>query len=134
MRLPGFTAAVALYGSRRHYYPAVTGTVAGSWGVVFPADNPSGGKGGVVGKFCPDGVCPANPAVCAPPGACPADGTMWDCGYAKALCACYGETDPSGCCDYWDGHCNRGPPVPPSGGNGGGGPVGGPPVGGPKKF
>jgi hypothetical protein len=134
MRLPGFTAAVALYGSRRHYNQAVTATVARSLGVVLPADNPSAGKGGVVFvNPCRDGVCPADPTKCAPPGACPTDGTMFDCGYAKARCDCYGETDPSGCCDYWDGHCNRAPPGTP-GGNGGGGTVGGPTDHGPKKF
>jgi hypothetical protein len=128
MRLPGFTAAVALDGSRRRYYQAVTGTVAGSQGVVLPANVPSAGKGGVVvgvvGNQCPVGVCPANPAVCAPMGACPSDG-VFDCDYAKARCDCYGETDPSGCCDYWDGHCIPSPPGF-AGGNGSGGEVGGP--------
>jgi hypothetical protein len=135
MRTPGFTAAVALDGSRQHYYQAVTGAVAGTQGVVLPANIPSKGGGGVV-VVNPPAVCPANPAVRAPRGACPADGSwqtgdiVRDCNYAHDRCACYGPTDPSGCCDYYDGHClNLGPPG--VGGNGGGGPVGGPPHHGP---
>ena len=36
---------LALGNSRRRYYQAVTGAVAGTQGVVLPADNPSGGRG-----------------------------------------------------------------------------------------
>lgn len=134
MRLLGFTAMLALGNSRRRYYQAVTRAATGSLSVVLPADNPSGGKGGIIwGVGPPWGYCPAQPGVAAPPGACPADGTVFDCGYAKARCDCYGETDPSGCCDYYDGHClNIGPPGYP--GDGGGGPVGGPPHHGPVLF
>ena len=129
MRLPAFTAAAALDGSRRHYYRAANGPVAGTQRVVLPADIPWKGGGVLVN---PPGRCPANPAVVAPPGACPAGG-VFDCDYAKARCDCYGPTDPSGCCDYYDGHClNLGQPGVP--GPGGGGPVGGPPHHGPVVF
>lgn len=130
MRLPGFTAAVVLDRSRRHYYQAVSGVVAGTQGVVLPADSPSSGKSGVGIPFQPRwGWCPANPGVPAPQGACPSDG-HFSCDYAKARCACYGETDPSGCCDYYDENCLVTPPGIP--GNGGGGMVGGPRPGGAK--
>src|SRR5260370_42155052 len=72
MRLPGFTAAVALYGSHRHYNQAATATVARSLGVVLPADDPSAGKGGVVFvNLCRYGGCPAVPTKCVKLGACP---------------------------------------------------------------
>lgn len=132
MHLPGFTAAVVFDGWRSRSNRAVTGAVAGTQGVVLPADNPSSGKGGIVSGYQPPwGWCPANPAVAAPPGACPAGG-VFDCeNYAKPRCACYGPTDPSGCCDYYDAHCLD-IPTPVTGGNGGGGPVGGPRPGGVK--
>jgi hypothetical protein len=140
MHLPAFTAVLALGNSRRRYYQAVTRAATGSLSVVLPADNPSGGKGGISwGAGPPWGYCPAMPTVAAQPGACPSDGVFdgndlaSKCNYAKFRCACYGETDPSGCCDYQDGNClNLGPPGYP--GDGGGGPVGGPPHHGPVLF
>jgi len=133
MRLPEFTAVLALGNSRQRYYQGASG-VAATQSAVLPADNPSGSKGGgIIGGGPPWGWCPAQPGVPAPPGACAADGTRWGCDYAKARCACYGETDPSGCCDYYDANClNVGPPG--YGGDGGGGPVGGPPHHGPVLF
>lgn len=134
MRIPGFTATVALDGPRRRYYQAVAGVVAGTQGAVRPARGPSGGGGVVTHPGLP--VCPANPANPAPPGACPADAswpfpgkdTQWSCDYAGQRCACYGETDPSGCCDYFDAHCLNlsGGGGTAGGGGGGGGTVGGP--------
>jgi hypothetical protein len=133
MRLPGFTALLALGNSHRRHYRAATRALAGTVSIALPANIPSGGKGGIGWGGPPWGWCPAQPGVPAPPGACPADGTVFDCGYAKARCDCYGETDPSGCCDYYDGHClNVGPSGYP--GDGGGGPVGGPPHHGPVLF
>src|SRR5260370_38339597 len=71
MRLPGFTAAVALYGSHRHYNQAATATVARSLGVVLPADDPSAGKGGgVFVNLCRYGVCPTDPTKCVKLAAC----------------------------------------------------------------
>lgn len=89
-------------------------------------------RGGEGGGISGGGWCPAQPWKLAPPGACPS-GTAWGCDYAQERCACYGETDPSGCCDYYDGNClNVGPPGYPGGG--GGGPVGGPSHHGPVVF
>src|SRR5271165_7632457 len=45
MRLPGFTAELALGNSRRRYYQTAR-AVAGTHGAVLPAANPSGGGGG----------------------------------------------------------------------------------------
>jgi hypothetical protein len=143
MRLPGFTAVLAVGNSRRRYYQSAR-AVAGTQGVVLPAKNPSGGGGGGIsggggGGISGGGWCPAQPWKLAPPGACPSDGVFdgsdptSKCNYAQERCACYGETDPSGCCDYYDGNClNVGPPGYP--GDGGGGPVGGPPHHGPVLF
>lgn len=133
MRLPGFTAVLALGKSRRRYYQAAP-KAAAALGIAVPANIPSSGKGGGISWGGPPwGWCPAQPGVPAPQGACPADGTAWGCDYAKARCACYGETDASGCCDYYDANClNPGPPGYP--GDGGGGPVGGPSHHGPVVF
>lgn len=103
MRLPGFTAVLAFGNSRRRYYQGAR-AVAGTQGILLPADNPSGGKGGGISG---GGWCPAQPWKLAPPGACAADGTKWGCD-------------------------NVGPPGYP--GDGGGGPVGGPPRHGPVLF
>jgi hypothetical protein len=131
MRLPGFTAVLALGNSHRRHYRAAARAVARALGIAVPANIPSSGKGGIPWGGPPWGWCPAMPTVAAQPGACPSDGVFdgndpaSKCNYAKFRCACYGPTDPSGCCDYYDGNClNLGPPGYP--GDGGGGPVGGP--------
>jgi hypothetical protein len=124
MHLPGFTAVLALGNSRWRYYQAAS-VMAGTQSVTLPANIPSGGHGGgIPWNGPPWGWCPAQPGVPAPRGACP-PGRAWGCSYAKERCDCYGVTDPSGCCDYFDANClNLGPPG--YGGGGGGGQVGGP--------